>query len=284
MTKKRTILAFMIITLLLAGCVAQNTNNNSNKIETNNQHLTMSIEENSENEFETIGYIFSIRDDQVCIFANNMTIICPVNPDELENFYLGQKVSVAEKTDDQYTLTPVLDDEITLEQTHMGHSTRQIVGEVLYSNDEEILIATPDDNLTLSKGNGLITEVGENYEFGLIELNGKEYVFAAYNEKEKQTFTITKIMRQEYGEMEIWALDESDVEYLIWTYRGYNAFNYEDFIFSDEYTLCLYQAKVNFNYTDLKVGQKLEVYVSKTNSSRPPQIETPRIDLIKDQP
>lgn len=266
MNKKHIIIGLISATLIFTGCGANNSevmpDETKNVAISTTDKGDQSVGNINEESFETIGDIIEFGNGEVHILTGDIADIYKVSHDQLKDFYLGQTVSVTKETDVEYSLMPYIIDDFTVRHTNMGDPISRITGEVISFTDEEVIVSTPEGELTFQKSKDLMITVGETYEFDVINLSDRQYAFAAYSDNQKLTLNIKEIIRQDNGELEILAVDDSNSEYIVRTY----------------------QAEKNFNYTDLAVGQDIAVYAPIVLTSYPAQVPATRIDLLSNKP
>lgn len=256
----------LVTMLLLTGCGTAPNNSNTDEsrdvtISSINQ-TDESVTSVNEDNFETIGDIIEFGEGEVHILTGDIAEIYQVSNDELQNFYLGQTVSVTKETENEYSLMPYLTKDFSIRHTNMGNIIERVTGEVISFTDEQVTISTSKGELTYQKSEDLIIEVGKAYDFDVVDMGESKYTYAAYHEDQKIILTITELNRQENGELEILGVDASDGEYIVRTY----------------------QAEKNFNYSDLTIGQTVAAYAPIVLTSYPAQVPATRIDLISDLP
>jgi hypothetical protein len=165
-----------------------------------------------------------------------------------------------ETSENSMTVIPYIIDDFSVRHTNMGHLIDRVEGTITEITDETITIQSGQATITARYSEGMALEVGKGYEFDLVNYSEEDtFLINTYDLEGKLSLTIEELTRLESGELSILAKDQNEGQFLINTY---------------------YPVK-NFNLSELKTGQTIEVYAIAIMESDPAQVQANRIDLIQ---
>jgi hypothetical protein len=136
-----------------------------------------------------------------------------------------------------------------------GNRIYLITGAFMTQRDNEIILVSGKDEFVLNYTGTVVASKGDEVTFAYVEIDGAKEVIEFYNESTSIMMTIEKIEKSDDGTMKITAVDETAAKAII-----------------NPTT-----ARKNFNLSELKVGDKIDVYVDEVQPSEPMLITPKRI-------
>lgn len=203
--------------------------------------------------YDTLGQIVTFEENKVHIMVGDVIDIHTV--DNGDEFYLGQTVGLKGTT-----LTEVKHHSFDKRYTTRGNEVNSIQGRLQSVSDEDIKIKTSNGLNVFS--NYISVDLAKDTMITLdyIDLDGVLTVIGVHNEEWVLPLTVSDIKRGKNGLMLITAVDSKNSEYIVGV---------------ESTTL------INFNYSELKVGDSITLYPTEIAESYPMQISASKITLKK---
>ncbi len=261
------VIALAVITLA-TGCGAQPQKIDDGGLtpEPTSQVVSTSGEETGSGEqtydqYVTVGEIIEIEAGKVHVLTGDIAQIFDVTQESLDQVYIGETVGIEEIEGGQ-RVVPFKIKDFSVRHTNMGHMIDLKTGKVktLKEGDGEVEVAIDVEGQEIvSTYTGKIHLVeGNTYDFDLMSFgDGKPFILDIYDPASITSMTIDKLIREDNGNLTIFAKDADGGEYYVPTYH----------------------AVKNFNFSDLQVGDQIDVYVTLLMESFPMQVETNKIIL-----
>lgn len=243
---KKLILAVSILSMLLVGCGnnKQIIDNNKNSSESNQVEVIIT----KENIYPIIGKIIKFENDKVHILSGDIVEIYPISKENSKKLYLGETVTLSLNGDTYNIETYIIEDFLT-RFTTMGDKIESITGEVIISVIDSITIKSKTKEFTFPTNEAIFAEVGNIVTVDYFQLGENKHILEIYNETHKFTATVISIKRGDDGSFIVSFGEESEV-----THIG-----------------TLNSSLINFNMSELKTGDKLDLYSEIMTMSYPAQ-------------
>jgi len=210
-------------------------------------------------DYDVIGDIIQINGNEVHILSGDLAEIFNVDKEMLQTVYLGQKVKLFSK-DGTLVIEPYIIEDFSIRHTSMGQTINEFNGTVtsIDSKDNENLITinSDDQEMIVNYYGDNLPKIGTFYEFESVSfVPGEQILSNFYNPESIITVTVTDLNRADNGELMFLGTDEDGGQYHIGTSSS----------------------TVNFNLSELSVGDVLNVYADAVMESYPMQVQTTKI-------
>lgn len=216
-------------------------------------------------DYDFIGEVVSLEGNEVHVLSGDMIQIFNVDESQLEKIHLGEIVKLYTK-DNVLTIEPYIIEDFSVRHTSMGDLIEEITGQITNikeTSDGSILTIEYDDKqLEVIYYGDMAFEMNKTYEFGTFKgWDNKVSLFDYYNPDTIISMTITSIERASNGEMILSTKDNDGGEYVVGT---------------------SYPLK-NFNISELKVDDVINVYADAVMESWPMQVDTRKIVKVTER-
>lgn len=273
--KIKSLASLMVIMIIMsAGCTPKPIEipieSNVDPDETVNNRLTevvMGKERIPDNQnhdmYDQIGFLSEIGSDKVFIeFAGDYFGEFTVAPEGLKSLYLGQKVGVRAGADGNLMVEPFVNEDPSIRYTGLNNQVKIKKGNLKscepFGSVTKLTVEIDEKEITCIYYGETKAQSGGDYDFEVIYTNDGEVINQLYDNRFVKTVKINGFIRDEDGTLTIYAKDEQDEKYLI----------------------PIRCKAVNFNFTDLCVGDELKVYYETISDNLPMEVEAIRIDKI----
>ncbi len=258
-SKKRIIMmAVLTLSIGIVGCTTPAPT------DTTKDNTEIEVTSSNDQWVEGIGgEVIEIREGEVHVLTGDIVNIFNVTQASLNKIYLGEEVFIRKNAVSDFEVVPSLKSDFSNRYTSMGNAIKTIEGTVKSviekDNSQLITIIVDNKEMQTSFYGEFLFEVNKEYLFDVSSFQDSEtLIIEAYDPTSIMTMTVENIYREDNGAMTISARDIEDAEYII--AKG--------------------QAIVNFNLSELKKGDTIDVYVQALMESYPMQIKTNRINKI----
>lgn len=210
-------------------------------------------------EYDIIGDIIEFDGNNVHVLMGDIADIYTFDKETLKNFYLGEKVKIYNK-DGQMTIESYLETDFSVRHSNMGHMIEEVKGEVLkvdgQASDYKVTVKTATETKTYNYYGEQAPQVGTYYEIEtMMFIPDDKSIINFYDPATIIVMTIDALERADNGALILSATDEKDGKYTIGTANQ----------------------TVNFNLSELKVGDTLMVYADAVMESWPMQVDSRKI-------
>jgi len=223
----------------------------------NDENTSELVETVKEIDYYTVGEIIQIEDNTVHILTGDVAEIFEVSQETLKDFYLGEIAGIV-KEGEENKLTKYKVQDFSVRFTGMGLMIESITGEIIEATDEKLVLKTEEGEMTFTVNEKVFYELGNRVTVDYMSREDN-YLMAVYDETNKLTTEVISIERAEDGSFILNLGENGEVAYVANVSR----------------------AVVNFNYSDIKPGDKLDVYFDIMLTSYPAQIGPKKVTLIK---
>lgn len=266
---KKISIILVALSLAFTGC-ASSTNelkkDNASKAENVSSEVTKredsdeNVDETPEFEYETIGEIIEFGDGKVAILTGDIASDYDIDNSILENFYLGETVGV-KKVDDKFILESYIFEDFDVRVTNMGQIIQEITG-VVKSVDESNLTVTLDDKeMKFKINNPVFANEGDEITVAYLKMGDETLLLDVYNKTNSILVEVKNIKRDsETGQMVLECASKDEIDYIA---RISNSVK-------------------NFNMSELKPGDNVNLYFEVMAMSYPAQIAPKKVDLVKE--
>lgn len=248
----------------ITGCVVQTSASSEDIIDNGGIEPTeVSTEKNVDMpEFDIIGEVIEIDGSDVHILFGDIVEIFKVqNPDDV---YLGQTVKVNGEAGDR-SLEPYLIKSFEFKHTNMGDIIKTATGTVESVKEGSIKIRTESEVVKLQYyGSAVNVQKGDSVDVEYVQFGTKledMTVIHVFPLESAMTLTVDSMERAEDGLLIIKGTDEEGLESYVDVRPGSND---------------------NFNLSELKVGDEIEVIPEVVMESYPMQVVPLRIRVISE--
>jgi len=212
-------------------------------------------EESTEMEFDMVGEILEIRDGQAHILTGDIVQIYEVENAELEKFYLGETVSIKE-IDGKNHMESYIIEGFDNQFTNMGQRIEEVTGKVDTVTETELTILTDEGVKKFELYNPIFAESGNEVTVAFIAMGEQVSLMDIYNETNKVSVTVKAIERNaETGAMLVSCATGEEVDYIA----------------------TIADSRKNFNLSELKEGDSLDLYFEVMALSYPAQIAPKKV-------
>ena len=216
-------------------------------------------------DYDVIGEIIEITGNEVHILSGDIAEIFNVDKEQLQTVYLGQTVKLYSQ-DDLLIIEPYIIEDFTIRHTNMGQTINEFKGTVIsidsIDNENLITINSDDQEMVVNYNGEILPQIDTFYEFESISfVPGEMMLSNFYNPESIITITVTTLNRADNGELMFLGTDKDGGEYHIGTSSS----------------------TVNFNLSELTVGDVLNVYADAVMESFPMQVQTTKIMKITER-
>jgi len=224
MNKKLIIVSLLIIAMVasIAGCGNTKT-------------------EGKEKEYVVVGEIIMFEENTVQVLAGDIAERFKVDSESIKNFYIGQTVGVSKLGEEEYELEEFKQTNFEIRHTNMGEIIYSIKGIVSELKDDKLVIASGDEEVEIFLYEKLYIEEGIEITVDYLKREDGNLFIEYFAENTKLELKVQAIKRlDETGTMRIETLNDKDLEYIV-SIQG--------------------NTVVEFNYSELKEGDSITVYV-----------------------
>lgn len=214
--------------------------------------------EEPQDEYETAGEIMAFTEEGVSILTGDIMQNFAVNAEQAKTFYLGETVGVKKMEDGTYALER-LESDPEARYTTEGQMIITINGTVKSVDGGKFVVTTENGDLSFDAGETVELEkdakvIVDYFEF---EPDAEEKIlYGYYDEASKMALTVKDISRTDDGQMMVAAEDE-------------NGGKFEVYVGAD--------IVVNFDRSELKADDQINVYPSEIRESDPAQVDAKMI-------
>lgn len=266
---KLGMLAVLSLTLV-TGCssaanAAQDTNSNQAVSTENTGEIiecgTGLVDGSEIPEFDIIGEVIEIDGNKVHILFGDIVEVFAVN--NATEVYLGETVQVLGDKGNQ-SLKPFLIENFGMKHTNMGHIIEVTKGSVVSVKEDAITLKTNQGEIVFETFEMADVGIGTEVEVEYVLFNGPEgekSVLKVLPLDFNMTMTVESIERTESGLLIFKGIEESGMESFVDIAPGTND---------------------NFNLSELKIGDKVEVIPEVIMESYPMQVTPLRVRLIEE--
>lgn len=210
-------------------------------------------------DYDVIGEVIEITGNAVHILSGDIAEIYNVDKEQLQTVYLGQTVKLYSQ-DGVLIIEPYIIEDFSIRHTNMGQTINEISGTVISidskDNENFITINSEDQEMVVNYYGDILPQIDTFYEFESISfVPGEMMLSNFYNPESIITITVTALNRSDNGELMFLGTDKDGGEYHIGTSSS----------------------TVNFNLSELSVGDVLDVYADAVMESFPMQVQTTKI-------
>lgn len=210
-------------------------------------------------DYEVIGDVIEIDGDNVHVLQGDLADIYTVGKEQIKSIHLGERVKLYMK-DGKLTIEPYLTEDFSQTYTNMGHAIENYSGHVKKvektSDGHLITILNDDILIDVYYYGDILPQLDTFYEFEFVSFMPKvKNILNFYDPESIIKMTVTEISRADNGSFTFSAIDQND----------------------GQYTLALNGVTINFNMSELLVGDVVNVYADAVMESWPMQVETSRI-------
>ncbi len=215
-----------------------------------------------ENDYVAIGEIIGFEEGKVHVLSGDVADVYVVEDTVLENYYLGQTVSVNKLENGKLTLDEFQNKDYSVKHTNMGHIIYTIKGELSLSSDRlELTVKNELEEKTFELNEELYLNENALISVDYIIFDDGPVFLEYYNEETKIDLTVNKVLRTDSGDMVIETTTENEIEYIVTINNA---------------------TEVMFNYTELQEGTKVTVYGPEVMLTvYPNQMTAKKIILLK---
>jgi len=235
----------------------KNTENTSEIIECG----TGLVNTNEIPEFDIIGEVIEIDENRVHILFGDIIEIFEVS--NATEVYLGETVQVVGDQGNQ-SLKPFMIENFAMKHTNMGHIIEVAKGSVVSVKQDVLTLKTDRGEIVFETFEMADLDIGMEVEVEYVLFNGPEgekSVLKVLPLDLNMTMTIESIERSESGLLIFKGVEESGMESYVDISTGTND---------------------NFNLSELKVGDTVEVIPEVIMESYPMQVKPLRVRLIEE--
>lgn len=211
-----------------------------------------------EPEFNITGEIMSFDEENVHIRSGDIITPYKIDKDQRSQFYIGQSVTLLEKSDGTYELQVTEVNPNDTKFTTMGEKIETFTGTVESFKDNLLTVKSEEMTLTFEVNEEKTFEAGRTVEISYISSAESPYVYlSAIHLDNKVDLTVETLTRTEEGFLLLNLVDETN----------------------GAYVMSLSGQKALFNLSELKIGDTLTVYHDGIMESDPMQIKPLRVVL-----
>ncbi|MBI9014737.1 MAG: hypothetical protein JEZ08_21040 [Clostridiales bacterium] len=216
-------------------------------------------------EYDVIGEVIEITGNEVHILSGDIVEIFDIDKEQLKTVYLGQTVKLFSK-EGLLILEPYIIEDFSIRHTNMGQTINEFNGTVISieskDNENFITIESDDQEMVVNYYGDILPQIDTFYEFESISfVPGEMMLSNFYNPESIITVTVTALDRADNGELMLLGTDKDGGEYHIGTSSP----------------------TVNFNLSELSVGDVLNVYADAVMESFPMQVQTTKIIKVTER-
>ncbi len=212
-------------------------------------------------EYDVVGEVVYVKDNEVHILQGDMIEIFNVDSDLLKSVFLGQTVKLFDNAG-VINIEPFIIEDFSIQHNSMGMMITESIGLVINVETTEdsslITVMSEDTEVTYKFYGDNPPMLQTTYEFYTMSFTPDETsIVDYYNPESIIEITVTSINRAENGELMFSGTDKDAGEYNIGTSSPMK----------------------NFNLSELKEGDVLEVYADAIMESWPMQVSTRKINM-----
>jgi len=211
-------------------------------------------------EFDIIGQLIEIDGDKAHILFGDIVEMFTVS--NASDFYLGETVKV-NGSGELKTLESFITESFTIKHTSMGDMIESLEGTVVESKGSKLVVLTKSGEETFEVYDDAYFEKGANVHVDYVRFmngNSQKTLIQVFDLDSNMKLTVQGIERTDSGYMSLKCIDEAGMESSVQVSIGTND---------------------NFNLSDLKVEDKINVIPKVIMESYPLQIIPKRIVLEK---
>lgn len=219
-----------------------------------------------ENMYDYIGQVYEISENKLTIqFSSEGMEEFDVDEKCLNNIYIGQTVGIRESEagDGTWIAEPFILEEPSIRCTSFNNMVRIEKGVLkkleLDNSVTRLTVEISGKEYTSTYFGETKAEKDGDYDFEVIYGSEDLVISQLYDNRYAKTVKINGFIREKDGTLVIYGKGEQGDKYLI-------------------PVLC---SAVNFNYTDLTVGDTIKVYYKSITDSLPKEVEAVRIDKVE---
>ncbi|WP_432666415.1 hypothetical protein R9X47_08700 [Wukongibacter baidiensis] len=252
MKKNKFIVMVLVLGMILAGCSsAVESDQNTNPVDEDKKVQVT-------DKYETVGEIMEFTTEGVHVITGDIVEIFKVAPEKTKNFYLGETVGVIKIKDNEFELEKFKIEDFSVRHTNMGELIEKVSGEIKNVSENKLTITTKDGDLDFESYGEIFLEKGTEITVEYLERTEGNILIDFYNEASKLNLIVKEIRRVEKtGEM---VLDTEDKDGL----------KYEVYV--------LGRTVLNFNHSDLNIGDEITVYPELIREIYPTQVDAQMIN------
>jgi len=216
-------------------------------------------------EYDVVGEIVEMKDNEVHILSGDMVQIFNINDDKLKDYYLGETVKLYDDNG-ELKIESFLIDDFTIRHTSMGQMITEKVGKVTKIKETAegaiLTLLIDGESLEFNFYGNDIPELEGTYEFEIMSITPENHsVFNYHNPETIIKMTIKGMFRADNGEL---ILETEDLE-------------------GGLYHIGTSSPLKNFNLSELKEGDMLNVYADAVMESWPMQVDTKKIIKVNER-
>lgn len=248
---KKLIMVISVLGILFVGCGDKEQLIDNGGIEPGSNQVEIAEDEVvvEKKEYDMIGEIIEFRENEIHVLGGDVVEVYSVKNEVLSNFYLGETVGLT-LNGDVYDVEPYIIKDFTRRFTTMGDRIESITGEVTISSSDSITIESELEELVFDIDEPVFAEIGNIITVDYLQIGEEKYILEIYNETNKFTTTVIAISRGEDGSFVVSLGEGTEI-----THIG-----------------TLNNSVINFNMSELKVGDELDIYVEIMAMSYPAQM------------
>jgi hypothetical protein len=262
MNKRNMLIGLLTGALFITGCGA----NDNQMIKVKNTSTTgegSTTATTTKQDYITIGEIIEIKDSIITILTGDIAQDYKVSKESVQLLYLGETVSVTEEADGNYSIQSYLIDDFSVRFTGMGLRIETLMGKVTkietLDGESTITVVINEEEKTLTYYGETLPVVDTTYELELTAFTPTDNTLLNfYNPESIIQVTITSLSRAENGELTFLATDKDGGEYSVGTSSK----------------------TLNFNLSELAIGDVLDIYADAVMESWPMQVQSSKINKV----
>ncbi len=253
-----------LVVLLLTGCQQGKITNESIEAEIKEEEKEVVVttesgsetidETTDEEQYNMIGVIESIVSGRVTIIAGCIANDYEIGVEAASQFFIGETVEVFEE--ETVILKSFMEDKSGNRYTSMGILIEEVSGEVLSVDENSISILVDEETIKFEVTELPAANLGDQVTIDYFQRADEKYFMTLYNDSHKIKSKIISMERNDDG-------------YLILNCGNENI----------EYVLTLDHAVTNFNLSELKVDDAIEIYAEVFLLSYPAQMAPKKVYL-----
>lgn len=207
----------------------------------------------------TVGEIIEFKENAVTVLTGDIAEDFEIDAENAKEFYIGEIVVVKKVSEDKYQLERHADTDPTVRFTTEGNPIITVNGTVKEAAEGKLVITTENGDLTFDAGEKVEVAADAKVIVDYTELqpdSEEKILLAVYDEASKMSLTIKSIERTEAGYMQITAVNDKDLEHIVYTVAG---------------------TVLNCKHADFAQGDTITVYPGEIREISPTEIDAKMI-------
>lgn len=208
--KRLNFIMLILIAAVISSC--ENSPQEPGSQNAENQEEVI-VNESNPSKFTAEGKVIKIDDKGIHVQNQDKVDVYNVDPERTRNIYIGEFVGINKLEGNKFDVVRDENHDYNTRVTSEGKAITRITGTVSEIAKDNIIAATDNGELKLSKARDFDLETGEQFMADYVELAGVNQMLAFYDEASKINVTAKEVSRDTNGTMRIYALSDSNVEY-----------------------------------------------------------------------